>query len=113
MDSAPRYADRIHTGFEIRGIDCRDALMGPSVFNTRECFRPSARRSSSAWRATLTGYSSPPTQELLGGVNDAAHLLAALDVPACTLVQRHPAVEPGVHPGQGDLFKPVRLRLIG
>ena len=58
------------------------------------------------------GQRSPPTQEPLGGIDDTAHPLTAFDVPACTLVQRHPLIQPRIHPGQGDLFKPVRLRLI-
>jgi hypothetical protein len=89
MDSTARDVDCIHSGFEIRGIDCQDTLIEPEGFATRERFRPRASRPSSPWRATPTGYRLPPIEKALGRVDNLAHFLTALDVLAWTFLQHH------------------------
>ena len=85
-----RGVDRMFGGFEIRGIDRRDALIGPEGFATRECFRSGAPRPSNPWRATPTRPSLiAAPQEPLGGGDDAADFLTAFGVLAGTFVQQH------------------------
>ena len=70
-DSAARDVDRIHSGFEIRGIDCRDALIRPEGFSLPESLTGKAHVApQSLGGRRSSGYRSSSTQERLCGIND-------------------------------------------